>query len=113
MANKARNYGLPTVESINEVIFGGANYPQTHTLDRRSVNIAIARAILPYPEKIENYTNYDAANDVAKELRRAGFKNIDVKWSLVYDKNVKFKVVRPPYGRNIFVAVGEKQKRKK
>lgn len=111
MGNKARNYGLPTQDSVNEVLFGSANYNQTDVLDRRAVNIAISRVIMPYPKKIATYDNYDAAREVAEELRRAGFKNIHFFRSLVYDKNVKFKVVRPPYTKNIFVAVGEKQKK--
>lgn len=113
MANKARNYGILTQDSINEVIFGSANYIQTDHLDRRAVNIAIARVIMPYPKKIADYDNIDAARDVAEELKRAGFPNIHVFRSIVYDKNVKFKVKRPTYQPNVFGAVGEKQKKKK
>ena len=113
MGNKARNYGLPTQESLNEVLFGSPNFVQTQFLDRRAVNTAINRVIMPYPDKIENYSNFQTAREVANELRKAGFPNIHVFRSIVFDKNVKFKVVRPPYNKNVFVAVGEKQKRKK
>lgn len=112
MGNKARNYGLPTQESLNEVLFGSPNFIQNKYLDRRAVNIAISRVIMPYPDKVEDYSNFQAARDVARELRNAGFQNIHVIRSIVFDKNDKFKVVRPPYNRNVFVAVGEKQKKK-
>ena len=112
MGNKARNYGLPTQDSVMEVLFGSANYIQTDHLDRRAINTAIARVIMPYPKKIATYENIDAAREVASELRRAGFPIVKVFRSIVYDKNVKFKVVRPPYNKNVFVAVGEKQKKK-
>ena len=113
MGNKARNYGLPTQDSINEVLFGSPNYNQTKILDRRAVNTAISRVIMPYSEKIENYSSIEAARDVASELKRAGFPNIHVFRSIIFDKNVKFKVSRPSYRRDVFVAIGEKQKRKK
>lgn len=112
MGNKARNYGLPTQDSINEVLFGSANYIQTRYLDRRAVNTAISRSIMPYSEKLESYSNAEAAVEVAKELKRAGFPNIHVFRSIIFDKNVKFKVERPIKNRNVFVAVGEKQKKK-
>lgn len=112
MGNKARNYGLPTQDSINEVLFGSANYIQTDHLDRRAVNIAISRSIMPFTNKIATYSNSEAAYDVAQELKRAGFPNIHVFRSLVFDKNVKFKVERPVSNRTVFCAIGEKQKKK-
>ena len=65
MGNKARNYGVATQDSVNEVLFGSPNYVQTSYLDRRAVNTAIARVIMPYPDKVETYTNEQAAHDVA------------------------------------------------
>ena len=112
MANKARNYGLPTQESVNEVLFGSANYIQTKVLDRRAVNTAISRVIMPYPDKVQDYSPIEAARDIAKELKRAGFPNVHVFRSIVFDKNDKFKIVRPTYNKNVFVAVGEKKKKK-
>lgn len=112
MANKARNYGIATQDSVNEVLFGSANYIQTKELDRRAVNIAIARVIMPYPDKVENYSNYDAARDVAKELREAGFPDIHVLRSIVFNKNVKFKVGRAHNNKNVFVAIGERKIKK-
>ena len=112
MGNKARNYGLPTQDSINEVVYGSSNYIQTQKLDRLAVNTAISRVVMPYFNKLATFTNTEAAHEVADELRRAGFPDIHVLRSIVYDKNVKFKVVRLPHQQNVFVAVGEKQKKK-
>lgn len=101
----------PSTEAMNEVLFGSSNYIQTKVLDRRAVNTAISRCIMPYDWKIEEYSNTEAAQDVVDELLKAGFRKVYSKWSIIYQDNVKFKVGRPLKNLDMFVAFEEKAKK--
>jgi len=99
-------------DNINEVLYGSTNYVQTEVIDRKAINTAIARCIMPYDWKIEEYSCFQAAQDVFDELLEAGFPKISRKWSIISQGNVKFKVCRPENNMDVFVALGEKTFRK-
>ena len=96
------------MNEIEEVLYGSTHYVQTKTIDKRAINTAIARCIVPYAWKMEEYASYQAAEDVFDELLRAGFRKIYRKWSTISQGNVKFRVGRPERHSEVFVALEER-----
>lgn len=105
-----KHFKKPNKKDLNDILFGSAVYIQTNELDKKAINTAIIRCLMPYAWKIEEYSNYDAARDVVDELREAGFTKIYRTRSIIFQNNVKFKVIRHPDDMDVFVTVEEKLK---
>lgn len=108
-----KKFKKPTINDLNDVLYGSASYTQTEELDVHTINIAIKRCLMPYDWKIEEYSNTDAAKDVITELRKAGFTKIYSDRSIISHNNDKFKVIRPEKNPDMFVAVEEKPKKER
>lgn len=108
--DKGIPFRKPRKQDVDDVLYGSSAYIQTEKLDRKAVDTAIIRCLMPFEWKLEEYSHVDAAKDVLKELKKAGFPNVTSYRSIISQKNVKFKVVRPEQNMDIFVAVEEKKK---
>lgn len=102
-----------TPYEMEQVMYGSTHYIQTEKIDKRAINTAITRCIMPYAWKLEEYSSTQAAQDVVDDLLKVGFCKISRNKSIISQGNVKFRVGRPENNPDMFVTLEPRDYSKK